>query len=77
MKECPGLSDQIFVVNKQELFMNSGKFDVTICKDDGRTTRIYCRNRANNYGWAIKLEERQAIRDAIVLALKEREREGL
>lgn len=53
--------------------MNSGKFDVNMVHDDGRMTRIYCRNRDNEYGWATKLEEREAIRDAIVQALKERE----
>jgi hypothetical protein len=62
---------------KQELFMNSGKFDVVIVRHGGSegeeesTQRIYCRNKANDYGWATKLEEREQIRNEIAKALKD------
>jgi hypothetical protein len=73
----PELNGQIVVVNKQELFaqpyQGSGVFDVTIRHEDGSATRIYNRNKGNEYGWAMKIDEREQIRDRIVQELKERE----
>eukprot|EP00978_Attheya_sp_CCMP212_P025716 scaffold83265_cov40-Attheya_sp.AAC.1 len=65
----------IVVVNKQEMFMNSGRFDVSIIRhdDEKKSERIYCRSRPNEYGWATKKGERKQIRDDIVKVLNEME----